>query len=105
MAPRRRKYANRKYLDKAEVAALHRAPDELLVKVNAASALIGDPHPITMCNWRREGRGPPYVQHGRNVFYRVGDLRAYNKQNTIHPANNAQSRLHALPDYPADGGE
>ena len=49
--------------------------DDLLTTEEAAKILRCEKK--TLINWRREGKGPPFVKLGRKVFYRRGDLREY----------------------------
>lgn len=37
----------------------------------------------TLATWRHEKRGPQFIKTGRSVKYRLEDLDAYLKQNTI----------------------
>lgn len=38
----------------------------------------------TLRNWRSLKRGPPFVNVGRRVMYRISDLVAWEKVNTVH---------------------
>lgn len=36
--------------------------------------------------WRREGKGPRFIRHGRSVRYKLSDLRAWEDTLAIEPA-------------------
>lgn len=41
--------------------------------------------PITLRNWRNQGKGPPYVKMGRSVRYRVSDIEKFLDEVRIDP--------------------
>jgi predicted DNA-binding transcriptional regulator AlpA len=53
-----------------------RADDLTLVDNNQAADIIGV-NSRTLMNWRSLGKSPRYVKCGRNVRYRVSDLKAW----------------------------
>ncbi|HEY0875207.1 MAG TPA: helix-turn-helix domain-containing protein [Vicinamibacterales bacterium] len=55
--------------------AQHTTPPPALAE-REASTYIGY-RPAALRCWRREGRGPAYVRHGRSVRYLVRDLDAW----------------------------
>ena len=38
---------------------------------------------MTLHRMRAEGTGPPYIKIGVSILYRLADIEAYEKQNTI----------------------
>jgi len=54
-------------------------PHEYL-KDKAAGEVLGFA-PVTLQEWRREGKGPPFVRLGRSVRYRRADLDAWAEKN------------------------
>lgn len=56
---------------------------ELLTTREAAKVL--DLKPNTLAKWRASGAGPAWVQIGRNVRYRRGDLSAWLDDNRVLP--------------------
>ncbi|MGE0042406.1 MAG: helix-turn-helix transcriptional regulator [Vicinamibacterales bacterium] len=48
--------------------------------------------PAALRAWRREGRGPAYVRHGRSVRYLVADLDAWLGAHRVEPAAERGAR-------------
>lgn len=45
--------------------------------------------PVTLRQWRCQGRGPKYVKAGRSIRYRVADLDLYQEQHLEQPVLEA----------------
>ena len=41
--------------------------------------------PKTLVNWRSAGRGPKWIKLGKGVAYRLSDVEAWERDNTITP--------------------
>jgi predicted DNA-binding transcriptional regulator AlpA len=59
---------------------------ELLVDTPTAAAMLSK-HKAVLADWRHQGRGPKYVQIGRSIRYRIGDLHEWVAEHTIEPAS------------------
>lgn len=42
----------------------------------------------TMCNWRGEGTGPPYIKIGKSVRYSTAALREWMDSHTVRPGGD-----------------
>jgi|GEM_PF-1615188 len=51
--------------------------DDLTLLDNTQAADIIGVHPLTLQNWRSTGKSPRYVKVGRNVRYRLSELKAW----------------------------
>jgi excisionase family DNA binding protein len=58
---------------------------EKLLTTDEAAALLNKPAG-TLVQWRYTRQGPPYVKLGNAVRYRLRDLDAWVKANTVTPA-------------------
>ena len=45
--------------------------------------------PLTLAQWRWTGRGPRFFKAGRNTFYRVQDVEAYEEQKAQRSTTNS----------------
>lgn len=52
---------------------------------DVAASLIGY-SPAALRLWRREGRGPCYLKHGRSIRYLPQDLRAWEASHRVTPS-------------------
>ena len=65
-----------------------RADDLTLVDNNQAADIIGV-HYLTLQNWRSTGKSPRYVKVGRNVRYRLSELKAWLEAQTRNHTGEA----------------
>jgi hypothetical protein len=45
----------------------------------------GAPSVYTLWEWRRRGKGPPYVRRDGRIFYRIKDVMAWEDGNIVYP--------------------
>ena len=72
---------------KAKVAAHAVTRPELATPVEVADFMHTTT--ATLAQERYQGRGIPYVKHGRRVLYRWDDVHAYLDANTVNPQDAA----------------
>ena len=48
----------------------------------------------TLHRWRKSGKGPPYIEMGRKVYYRRADLDRWIEERQRHP-RIAEGAIHA----------
>jgi hypothetical protein len=68
-------------------------PEELekyrAVNEKMAAPIIGVA-PMTLANWRCQGKGPSYRKIGRSIFYPLGELLAWRDQYRVTPQDGAE---------------
>ena len=52
-----------------------------------AARYLGLKNPGTLCNWRTDKKGPPFVRIGGNVRYLKTDLNAWLDDQRVIPSN------------------
>ena len=57
------------------------------VSAKEAARILGV-HPNTLCKWRIQGKGPPFVKIGGRIRYRLSEVSAWADQRTY--LNTAQ---------------
>jgi hypothetical protein len=64
------------------MAMSHHHPTQSALPEREAAAYIGYTA-AALRAWRRDGRGPAYIRHGRNVRYLPRDLDAWNDRHRV----------------------
>lgn len=54
--------------------------------------------PLTLAQWRWTGRGPRFFKAGRNTFYRVPDIEAYEEQRAQRSTTHKNDEEHHFED-------
>jgi hypothetical protein len=59
-----------------------------LFNSNEAGQYLGGLCPKTLARWRKQGKGPIFIDMEGNYFYRKEDLDIYLERRTVHPEEN-----------------
>jgi predicted DNA-binding transcriptional regulator AlpA len=87
-------------LDSAIVVEADTAQPALLNTTDAARFLNVSYRSLEKLRYKN-GRGPKFIKHGRNVFYAVSDLNEYAGRNARHSTSEPGTTI-ILPEQPAD---